>query len=142
MSATQPDDLRERLLVQAGYRCGYCRSSQQIMGIRLILDHLIPRARGGTDDEGNLWPCCLPCNGFKQARTQARDPATRTMTPLFNPRSQRWGEHFQWEDSGKRIVGLTAAGRATVEALQLNRAELVEARTLWIVAGWHPPVDD
>jgi HNH endonuclease len=142
MSASLPDDLRERLVLQAGYRCGYCRSSQQIMGIRLILDLLRPRARGGTDDEENLWPCCLPCNGFKQARTQARDPASGVVVALFNPRSQRWGEHFQWEDGGRRIGGLTATGRATAAALQLNRAELVEARTLWIAAGWHPPVDD
>ena len=80
-----PDDaerLRDRLLAQAGYRCGYCRSNQRIMGVRLILDHLTPRARGGADDEANLWPCCQPCNGFKQARTQARDPLGGEIVPL------------------------------------------------------------
>ena len=40
------------------------------------------------------------------------------------------------------MVGRTATGRATVEALQLNRDELVEARELWIAAGWHPPEDE
>ena len=142
---TAPDEaerLRERLLAQAGYRCGYCRSSQQIMGIRLILDHLTPRARGGTDDEANLWPCCQPCNGFKQARTQARDPFSGALVPLFNPRGQRWTEHFSWEDGGRMITGRTAIGRATVVALQLNRVELVAARALWIEAGWHPPADE
>ena len=52
------------------------------MGVRLILDHLTPRARGGADDEANLWPCCQPCNGFKQARTQARDPLGGEIVPL------------------------------------------------------------
>ena len=141
-----PADDREsrhaRLLIQAGYRCGYCRSCQQIMGIRLILDHLIPRARGGTDDETNLWPCCLPCNGFKQARIEARDPQTDDLVPFYNPRQQRWADHFHWEDAGRRISGTTATGRATVSALQLNRAELVAARSLWIIAGWHPPTDE
>ncbi len=140
-----PDDaarLRDRLLAQAGYRCGYCRSSQRIMGVRLILDHLTPRARGGSDHEANLWPCCQPCNGSEQARTQARDPLGGEIVPLFNPRRQRWGEHFAWENGGRLIAGRTAIGRATVAALQLNRDELVAARDFWIAAGWHPPDDD
>jgi hypothetical protein len=44
------------------------------------------------------------------------------------------------EDS-LRIEGKTAIGRATVEALQLNREVLVEARGTWIAAGLHPPTD-
>ena len=135
-------DMHARLLALANYRCGYCRSSQRIMGVRLILDHLTPRAHGGTDDEENLWPACQPCNGFKQARTQANDPVSGELVPLFNPRRQRWGEHFAWEDGGRQIVGRTPIGRATAAALQLNRDELVEARTLWIEAGWHPPDDE
>lgn len=129
----------ERLLVQAGHRCGYCQSSQRLMGVRLILDHLMPRVRGGIEDEENLWPSYQPCNGFKQARVAARDPISGTMVPLFNPRRERWAEHFAWVDGGRRIVGLTATVRATEAALQLNRAELMEARSFWIDAGWHPP---
>ncbi len=33
---------------------------------------------------------------------------------FFNPREQNWEEHFGWEDSGARIAGKTAVGRATV----------------------------
>ncbi|MGH2369400.1 MAG: HNH endonuclease [Chloroflexota bacterium] len=133
---------RERLLAQAGDRCGYCRSSQRIMGVRLILDHLTPLGRGGVDDEENLWPSCQPCNGFKQARTEVRDLVSGDVVPLFNPRRQQWNEHFAWVDGGRRIDGRTAIGRATVAALRLNREELVEARGFWIQAGWHPPADD
>lgn len=140
--ADEAERLREHLLAQAGYRCGYCRSSQRIIGVRLILDHLTPRARGGTDEEANLWPSCQPCNGFKQARTQSRDLLSGEFVPLFNPRRQRWGEHFAWEDGGRLIAWRTASGRATVAALHLNRAELVEARSLWIEAGWRPPADE
>jgi 5-methylcytosine-specific restriction endonuclease McrA len=111
----------ERLLAEAGYRCGYCRGSQRIMGVRLILDHLTPRAHGGTDDEANLWPSCQPCNGFKQARTEARDPVSGTVVPLFNPRRQQWNAHFTWVDGGRRIEGRTPTGRATAAALRLNR---------------------
>jgi hypothetical protein len=112
------------------------------MGVRLILDHLTARTRGGPDDEHNLWPSCQPCNGFKQARSEAHDPISGDVVPLFNPRRQRWVEHFAWVDGARRIEGRTAIGRATVAALRLNRDELVEARGFWIEAGWHPPADD
>ena len=63
---------------------------------------------------------------------------------LFHPRKQRWQEHFAWDERFERIIGLTASGRATVEALQLNRAELVNLRKLLYAAGEHPlpDVDD
>ena len=37
------------------------------------------------------------------------------------------------------IVGLTAIGRATVEALKMNNEFIVPARRHWVEAGWHPP---
>ena len=37
------------------------------------------------------------------------------------------------------IVGQTPIGRATVEALKLNRQELINLRQLLIGAGEHPP---
>ena len=54
--------------------------------------------------------------------------------------TQRWTEHFRWEENGLLIVGVTPTGRATVNAVQLNRAPLVNSRRLWVSAGWHPPV--
>ena len=32
------------------------------------IDHVIPLARGGTNYEGNLVPCCKSCNSSKQDR--------------------------------------------------------------------------
>lgn len=39
------------------------------------------------------------------------------------------------------IRGATSIGRATIVALDLNRALLVRARAYWMSAGWHPPED-
>lgn len=39
-------------------------------------------------------------------------------------------------------MGLTACGRATVLALQLNNAYAVTVRQAWVSVGWHPPVED
>jgi len=60
---------------------------------------------------------------------------------LFHPNQQTWEEHFQWNDEGTLIIGITATGRSTVEALKLNNILLYEARDFWVRAGWHPPQD-
>jgi len=133
--------LRERVAEQARYRCGYCLSSEQIVGLSMEVEHLIPQALGGPTIEENLWLACSACNAFKGHRVSALDPASGQMVRLFNPREQSWGEHFLWVDSGSRIVGRTAIGRATAKALHLNRPLLVRARWSWIKAGWHPPDD-
>jgi hypothetical protein len=58
---------------------------------------------------------------------------------LFHPRRDRWADHFAWTDDGTRILGLTPTGRATVEALRLNREPLVNLRRVLVQAGEHPP---
>jgi HNH endonuclease len=136
-----PKKLRERIAEQARYRCGYCLSAEQVVGIPMEVDHLIPQALGGPTIEENLWLACPACNAFKGHRISARDPESGQLLRLFNPREQSWDEHFLWVDSGSRIIGKTAVGRATAKALRLNRPLLVEARRSWVKAGWHPPED-
>ena len=62
----------------------------------------------------------------------------KQQTPLFNPRQQSWVEHFAWSEDSTEIIGLTACGRATVEALKMNNLRMVRARRLWASVGWHP----
>jgi hypothetical protein len=57
---------------------------------------------------------------------------------LFDPRRQCWDEHFEWTADGTRIEGASATGRATVIALQLNRAGLQNLRRLMLLGGIHP----
>jgi hypothetical protein len=133
--------LRDRVAEQARHRCGYCLTSELVVGLSMEIDHLIPQALGGPTVEENLWLACSACNGSKGHRISARDPESGQIVRLFNPREQSWEEHFFWADSGCRIVGKTAVGRATAKELRLNRPLLVRARKVWIAAGWHPPVD-
>jgi hypothetical protein len=86
----------------------------------------------------NLCLCCRTCNGHKGQITTARDPATGRTAKLFHPRRQKWPEHFQWGADGARILGLTATGRATIEALQMNNDLIVNLRSLWVVLRLHP----
>ena len=136
-----PKELRERVSVQARRRCGYCLTAETIVGTPMEIDHLIPESLGGITEESNLWLACSLCNDCKSNRIGARDPESEEIVRLFDPRRQLWTDHFRWSDDGDMIIGLTPAGRATVDALRPNRASLVKARQLWVVAGWHPPTD-
>jgi hypothetical protein len=140
--ARVPRVLRERVARTAGSRCGYCRTPESIAGFRLSVEHIIPEAKGGQTIEENLWMACHACNEFKGARPRGRDPATGKSVRLWNPRRQMWPEHFAWSEDGTEILGLTPSGRATIVTLQLNRPELVAARSLWVQVGWWPPRSD
>ena len=138
MSPGITEEVRARVRAQAGDRCGYCRSPQRCVLGQLEIDHIIPTAAGGSDDEDNLWLACRLCNGFKGAQTHAYDPVRGRRITLFNPRRQRWSRHFQWSTDGTQVQGRTATGRATVIALQLNNVIAVMVREAWVSAGWHP----
>jgi hypothetical protein len=136
----QPSEpLRDRISRAAANRCGYCRSPQSLVFGRLEIEHIRPRALGGSDDEENLWLSCSLCNRYKGQRLEGLDVMSGRTVALFNPRTQTWSEHFAWTDDGVRIVGITATGRATVDVLQLNNAIAVEVRRNWVIAGWRLP---
>src|SRR5688572_22570643 len=122
--------------------CGYCRTHQDYNLIPFEIEHIIPLAEGSTDDEENLWLACSVCNGHKSDKTNAIDPDTGEVVPLFNPRTQGWRDHFKWSDDSIYIIGLTPIGRATVEALHFNDNDrIIRLRKKWIDAKWHPPKD-
>jgi hypothetical protein len=61
--------------------------------------------------------------GHKSRRLEG-DSQTNEMTRIFNPRTDAW-DHFRWN---VRMEGLTSSGRATVEALNLNRTLILAIR--------------
>ena len=87
--------LREKIIQAAQNCCGYCRTPQDLVPIPFEIEHILPKAAGGTDDEENLWLACGVCNSFKHAKTHAIDPQTKVRTALLNPRKQVWTEHFE-----------------------------------------------
>lgn len=133
--------LRQRVATQARHRCGYCLTSEAIVGTPMEIDHIIPQSLGGPTEEENLWLACSLCNDHKSDRIAALDPLTGAIVRLFDPRHQVWGEHFAWTIEGDQLIGLTPTGRATIAALHLNRPSLVKARQAWVAVGWHPPTD-
>lgn len=142
MNPAIPVELAAQVRADAGSLCSYCHADEGISGIALSIEHIIPRVGGGPTERENLWRSCRTCNERKRSQTTAVDPETGETVPLYNPRTQRWTAHFQWSDDGLRIVGRTAIGRATIMAMDLNRALLLAARRRWAAVGWHPPDAD
>jgi len=132
-------DLRRRVREFAQYRCGYCRRTEELAGEQMTVEHIHPESLGGLTVEQNLWLACRRCNEYKGTQIDGFDPLAGKYVRLFNPRAQAWIEHFAWDESGTRILGLTSTGRATVVALRLNNPEIIIARRLWVTAGWWPP---
>ena len=132
---------REFVAWRAEGRCEYCRSPAAFAHQSFSLEHIRPRSRQGKRTVGNLALSCQGCNNHKYTRTKARDPVSEEIVVLFHPRRHRWAEHFVWTEDATQILGLTRIGRATVEALQLNRVALVNLRRVLVEAGEHPPQD-
>src|ERR1700722_15183452 len=131
--------VRRQVRDRAGDRCEYCRHPASFACAPFVCEHVVPRVRGAGSTLAELAWACPACNGHKYAKTHARDPQTGRSPPLFNPRRRLGSRHFAWSTDFILIEGRTAAGRATVEALHLNCAALVNLRRALSAMGKHPP---
>lgn len=132
-----PQRLRRSVVERAAGHCEYCGLSQAGQEASFHIDHIVPRSAGGATARHNLALACVSCSLRKEARRSAVDPHTGRRVTLFNPRRQRWSDHFRWEAA--TIVPLTVTGRATVAALGMNRPLILAIRAEEIDRGRHPP---
>jgi len=56
------------ILAKADFKCEYC--GQDLLAsltewFNAQVDHIIPRSKGGGEEEANLAACCTTCNSFK-----------------------------------------------------------------------------
>ncbi len=133
---TIPAALAVLVKERAEHRCEYCRMSQSLQGATFHVEHIIPVTCGGTTTEGNLALACPSCNLHKSDRSHVLDSDTQEMAALFHPRRQRWSDEFVWED--RRMVGITATGRATIQALDLNHPRRLRVREAEALFGLFP----
>jgi len=132
---------REIIRTRAGECREYCRSKERFATQAFSIEHIVPRAAGGQTIIDNLALACQGCNNHKHTRIDAIDTETGDVTPLFHLRRQQWIDHFAWDSSTTRIIGLTPTGRATVVALSLNRSGPINLRRVLHALGKHPPED-
>ena len=72
------EKLRERVMQRDCYLCQPCyRATPQRITPAKEVDHVIPKAKGGTDALDNLEAICVPCHRDKSARDQGKVLRTR-----------------------------------------------------------------
>lgn len=129
---------RQQIEDRANGVCEYCKSPVRYAVQSFECDHIIPVALDGTARLDNLAFACGGCNRHKSAKVVGVDPDSRQSVPLFHPRQQLWRDHFVWNDTYDLMIGITATGRATINALRLNRLGVVNLRRMLIVVNEHP----
>lgn len=135
--ATISASLRRFVIQRANDRCEYCGLAQIGQVATFHIDHIVPVVADGETTAENLALACVSCSLRKGARQAIKDLETDEVVFIFNPRQQVWKDHFGW--NGTQVVGLTATGRATVQALALNRPMLLAIRAEEALLGRHPP---
>jgi hypothetical protein len=133
--------LKNDVVERAKGCCEYCRSQARFAMQSFSVEHIVPRSRDGKTEIENLALACQGCNNHKYTKTEGRDPVSGDLVPLYHPRAQRWRDHFAWNEDCTLIIGLTPVGRATAEALCLNREGLINLRRVLYTMGTHPPAE-
>ena len=127
MSTTHiPAALRRLVEARAGGQCEYCLLPVGVAFFSHEIDHVVAEKHGGATDESNLALTCWRCNRHKGSDLGSFDPLTGKFCFLFNPRTQRWHEHFL--PLVGKLTGLTPEGRTTIALLQMNTADRIAER--------------
>jgi hypothetical protein len=120
--------LRREVRMRAGGRCEYCLMDERLLVWGCEVDHIVSRKHGGATESSNLALSCARCNRAKGTDIGSIHPESEDLVRLFNPRRDRWEDHFSL--AGVRIVGLTLIGQVTVTLLQFNQDERLLEREL------------
>jgi hypothetical protein len=118
--------------------CEYCWSQEACSPDTFSVEYIVPIAKGGANDAANLANACQGCNNRKFVSIAALDPLSGELALLYHPRRDRWSEHFTWNEDYTLMIGLSPTGRATVEALELNRKGVVNLQRVLHERGLHP----
>ena len=72
----QWESIRAVVLQRDKHLCQPCKRRERVT-VAVAVDHITPKAKGGTDDLANLEAICSPCHTDKGLRDQGKRPARR-----------------------------------------------------------------
>jgi hypothetical protein len=128
--------LRTEVARRADYRCEYCLIHEDDAGFPHQVDHALSRKHGGSSELDNLAYACVLCNRRKGTDVASVETQTGKVVRLFNPRQDRWSDHF--EIDGEFIEPRTPIGGVTARLLRLNTAERIVERRILQALGRYP----
>lgn len=65
--------LRFQIFERDNFTCQYCGRNVKKHKAVLVVDHIIPKKKGGSDDMSNLITACIICNSGKHKQILKRD---------------------------------------------------------------------
>ena len=146
----QTEDLRRALTDLCEGKCAYCESAIGAVAPAQI-DRYRPRSFAGTDrtikrdhywwlayEWSNLYLCCPVCSRNKGRRFPVEGERAEQLTfgedllnaekpLLLDPGADHPDDHLAFDDNGL-VLAKTLRGQTTIDALGLNRSDLVNAR--------------
>lgn len=119
MSSHVPGFLRRIVVARAHGLCEYCLVHEADAFFTHQIEHIVSEKHGGLTVEADLAYSCVLCNRFKGSGIASISHRTRQLCRFFNPRTDRWGDHFRLD--GVRIEPISDIGEVTVWIFELNR---------------------
>ena len=128
--------LRRAVETRADGVCEYCLIHERDTYLGCQVDHVVSEKHGGATDSDNLAYACTFCNRAKGSDIGSV-AATGEFTRFFNPRTDRWRDHFRLR--GTIINAQTPIGEVTARILGFNEPERIMERQLLQHLGRYPP---
>lgn len=104
--------------------------------MRYEVDHIISVRHGDPTDADNLAYACVFCNRQKGSDIGSIVCRSGGFSRFFNPRLDRWGEHFRLE--GAMMQPQTGIREVTMRILGLNHSDRLLERQTSIAMGKYP----
>jgi len=136
MSSHVTPETRQIVASRANFIREYCLMAEEDSYFRFQVEHIISRKHGGASELENLAFACVFCNRYKGSDIASLKPGTNELVRFYNPRVDRWREHFQLNGVG--IDSLTEIGEATARILQMNQDDQLLERAVLSRRGRYP----
>lgn len=130
-------ELRRMVETRADHLCEYCLIHEDDTVFGCQVDHIISEKHGGATDAENLSFACTCCNRSKGTDIGSIARSSGEYVRFFNPRSERWSDHFALK--GSMIVPRTPTGESTARILGFNEPERILERETLQNVGRYPP---
>ena len=125
-------ELRQAVASRANFLCEYCLIAEADTFYGCEVDHIISLKHGGSSKPENLAYACALCNRAKGSDVGSVSTSGE-FTRFFNPRTDRWVEHFRLDAAV--IRPLTIVGEVTARILGFNDSARLHEREEMIRFG-------